>query len=270
MDAGGAETFLMKMYRQLDRTCYQMDFVVSGDGRGYYEDEIESLGGRVFRITRKTKDFSAYRRELFDAVREDGCPSVLRIGSDAFSALDLWIAKKAGARKLSMRSSNASDGKGKVGTFVQKVIRRPLTSVADVKIAPSDLAAEYTFGPKALNNGEVHYLHNALDLDAYAYSAEKRSAVRRELGIKDDALVVGHVGRFAKQKNHAFLLDAFSELVKIKPDAMLVLVGKGELEDEIHAKVEQLRLDDSVCFTGVRSDIPALLSSFDVFALPSL
>lgn len=75
MDAGGAETFLMKMYRQLDRTCYQMDFVVSGDGRGYYEDEIERLGGRVFRITRKTKDFSAYRRELFDAVREDGCPS---------------------------------------------------------------------------------------------------------------------------------------------------------------------------------------------------
>lgn len=270
MDAGGAETFLMKMYRQLDRNHYQMDFVVSGDDRGYYEDEIERLGGRVFRITRKTKDFSAYRRELFDAVREDGCPSVLRIGSDAFSALDLWIAKKAGARKLSMRSSNASDGKGKIGALVQRMIRRPLTSVADVKIAPSDLAAEYTFGPKALNNGEVHYLHNALDLDAYAYSAERRSAVRRELGIKDDAFVVGHVGRFAKQKNHSFLIDAFSELKKLKPDAMLVLVGKGELEDEIHAKAEKLGLADSVCFTGVRSDIPALLSAFDVFAMPSL
>ena len=270
MDAGGAETFLMKMYRQLDRTRYQMDFVVSGDKRGYYEDEIERLGGRVFRITRKTKDFSAYRRELFDAVREDGCPSVLRIGSDAFSALDLWIAKKAGALKLSMRSSNASDGKGKIGSLVQRMIRRPLTSVADVKIAPSDFAAEYTFGPKALSNGEVHYLHNALDLDAYAYSAVKRSAARRELGIKEDAFVVGHVGRFAKQKNHDFLIDAFSELIKIKPDAKLVLVGKGELEDEIHAKVEKLGLADSVCFTGVRSDIPALLSAFDVFALPSL
>ena len=79
MDTGGAETFLMKMYRQLDRTRYQMDFVVSGDKRGYYEDEIERLGGRVFRITRKTKDFSAYRRELTLAVRDDGCPYVLRI-----------------------------------------------------------------------------------------------------------------------------------------------------------------------------------------------
>ena len=270
MDAGGAETFLMKMYRQLDRTRYQMDFIVSGDKRGYYEDEIDRLGGRVFRITRKTKDFSAYRHELYNAVREDGCPSVLRIGSDAFSALDLWIAKKAGARKLSMRSSNASDGKGKMGTLVQKAIRRPLTSVADVKIAPSDLAAEYTFGRKAVKNGEVHYLKNALDLNAYAYSTEKRSAIRKELGIKDNAFVVGHVGRFAKQKNHGFLINAFYELVKINPEARLILVGKGELENEIRAKVEELGLVDAVDFTGVRSDIPALLSAFDVFALPSL
>lgn len=269
MDAGGAETFLMKMYRQLDRTRYQMDFVVSGDKRGYYEDEIERLGGRVFRITRKTKDFSAYRRELFDAVREDGCPSVLRIGSDAFSALDLWIAKKAGARKLSMRSSNASDGKGQMGTLVQKIVRRPLTSVVDVKIAPSDLAAEYTFGSKAVGNGEVHYLCNALDLDAYLYSAKRRSAIRKELGIKDDAFVVGHVGRFAKQKNHDFLIDVFHELIKLRPEARLVLVGKGELQNEIRTKVEDLGLADVVYFTGVRSDIPALLSAFDVFALPS-
>ena len=270
MDAGGAETFLMKMYRQLDRTQYQMDFVVSGDGRGYYEDEIERLGGKVYRITRKTKDFAAYRRELAAAVRDDGCPSVLRIGSDALSAIDLWVAKRAGARKLAMRSSNASDGKGGLGRFVQKMIRRPLTSIADVKIAPSDLAAEYTFGPKAVRNGEVHYLHNALDLNAYAFSADKRAAVRDELGIDTDAFVVGHVGRFARQKNHCFLLDAFAELLKVKSNARLVLVGKGELEDEIRAKAETLGILSSIVFTGVRSDIPALLSAFDVFALPSL
>lgn len=270
MDAGGAETFLMKMYRQIDRSRYQMDFVVSGDGRGYYEDEIEQLGGKVYRITRKTKDFAAYRRELAGAVRDDGCPSVLKIGSDALSAIDLWVAKRAGARRLAMRSSNASDGKGGLGQFIQKVIRRPLTSVADVKIAPSDLAAEYTFGSKAVRNGEVHYLHNALDLDAYAFSADKRTVVRDELGIGANAFVVGHVGRFTKQKNHGFLLDAFAELLKAESNAWLVLVGKGELEDEIRAKAEALGILSSVVFTGVRSDIPALLSAFDVFALPSL
>lgn len=246
-----------------------MDFVVSGDTRGYYEDEIERLGGRVFRITRKTKDFSAYRRELFDAVRVDGCPSVLRIGSDAFSALDLWIAKKAGARKLSMRSSNASDGKGSLGMLFQKALRRPLTSVADVKIAPSDLAAEYTFGPKAVRNGEIRYLRNALDLDAYAFSAERRSAVRAELGIDADALVVGHVGRFAHQKNHDFIIEAFAKLLNIRTDARLVLVGKGELEDEVHRKSDALGVLPRIVFTGVRSDVPALLSAFDVLALPS-
>ena len=270
MDAGGAETFLMKMYRQLDRTCYQMDFVVSGDGRGYYEDEIERLGGRVFRITRKTKDFSAYRRELFDAVREDGCPVVLRIGSNAFSAIDLWIAKRAGARRLALRSSNASDGQAGLGMLLQRALRRPLTSVANVKIAPSDLAAEYTFGPMAMRKGEVHYLRNALDLDAYAFSAEKRTAIRAELSIDADALVVGHVGRFAPQKNHGFLIEVFTELLKSRPDARLVLVGKGELEDEVCAKAEAFGVLGSIVFTGVRSDVPALLSAFDALALPSL
>lgn len=269
MDTGGAETFLMKMYRQLDRTRYQMDFVVSGDRRGYYEDEIERLGGRVFRITRKTKDFSAYRRELFDAVREDGCPVVLRIGSSAFSAIDLWIAKRAGARRLALRSSNASDGQTGLGMLLQRALRRPLTSVADVKIAPSDLAAEYTFGPMAMKKGEVHYLRNALDLDAYAFSAEKRSAIRAELSIDADALVVGHVGRFAPQKNHGFLIEAFAKLLKTRPDAKLVLVGKGELESEVREKSDALGVLSSIVFTGVRSDVPALLSGFDVLALPS-
>lgn len=270
MDAGGAETFLMKMYRQLDRTCYQMDFVVSGDGRGYYEHEIERLGGRVFRITRKTKDFSAYRRELFGAVREDGCPVVLRIGSNAFSAIDLWIAKREGARRLALRSSNASDGQAGLGMLLQRALRRPLTSVANVKIAPSDLAAEYTFGPMAMRKGEVHYLRNALDLDAYAFSAEKRTAIRAELSIDADALVVGHVGRFAPQKNHGFLIEVFTELLKSRPDARLVLVGKGELEDEVCAKAEAFGVLGSIVFTGVRSDVPALLSAFDALALPSL
>lgn len=270
MDTGGAETFLMKMYRQLDRNRYQMDFVVSGDGRGYYEDEIEQLGGIVYRITRKTKDFVAFRRELAAAVRDDGYPCVLRIGSDALSAIDLWVAKRAGARRLAMRSSNASDGKGSLGMFLQKVFRRLLTSVADVKIAPSDLAAAYTFGPKAVSNGEVHYLCNALDLNAYTFSPESRSAIRSELRIEPDALVVGHVGRFAQQKNHGFLIEVFAELLKVRPDARLVLVGQGELEGEVHAKAEAFGVLDGIVFAGVRPDVPALLSAFDVLALPSL
>lgn len=270
MDTGGAETFLMKMYRQLDRNRYQMDFVVSGDGRGYYEDEIEQLGGIVYRITRKTKDFVAFRRELAAAVRDDGYPCVLRIGSDALSAIDLWVAKRAGARRLALRSSNASDGKGSLGMFLQKAFRRLLTSVADVKIAPSDLAAAYTFGPKAVSNGEVHYLHNALDLNAYTFSPEIRSATRSELGIEPDALVVGHVGRFAPQKNHGFLIEVFAELLKARPDARLVLVGQGELEGEVRGKAEVFGVLDSIVFTGVRPDVPALLSAFDALALPSL
>ena len=143
-----------------------------------------------------------------------------------------------------------------------------MTSIADVKIAPSDLAAEYAFGPKAIRRGEVRYLHNALDLNQYQFSLEMRRSIRNELGLNDNSLVVGHVGRFTAQKNHEFLLKVFAELLKQRSDARLVLVGMGELEHNIREKAKVLGVLSNIIFTGLRSDIPALLSAGDVAFLP--
>lgn len=143
-------------------------------------------------------------------------------------------------------------------------------AAANVKVAPSDLAAEHTFGRRAVERGEVVFLRNALDLDRYAFSAESRAAVRSELGIGADVPVVVHVGRLAPQKNHAFLLEAFAELLRLEPRARLLLVGEGELGGEVRSRVAGLGLGDSVRLLGVRPDVPRILSAADVLALPSL
>ena len=113
-------------------------------------------------------------------------------------------------------------------------------------------------------------LHNAIDAAAYSFDVNKREDVRRRLKLPEEALVLGHVGRFMPQKNHEFLLDVFSAAAKKEANARLLLIGDGDLRAKIEAKAQQLGLSDRVIFTGVRADVPDLLQAMDLFVLPSL
>ncbi len=269
MNAGGAETFLMKVYRRLDKTKYQMDFCINAAEKCFYEDEIISLGGKIYRITPKSESIGNFRKQLFDVVKSNGYKYVLRITSNAFGFMDLKIAHKAGATVCAARSSNSSDG-GSLKSRAAHVIGRLLYGrYVNVRIAPSDLAAKYTFGNRAYKNGSVKILHNAIDTDVYRFDARGRKNVRTELKIPENTTVIGHVGRFTAQKNHLFLTDVFAEYVKLNENSLLVLVGNGELEDEIKKRAEERGIADRIVFTGVRGDVPALLSAMDVFVFPS-
>ena len=268
MNTGGAETFLMKLYRKIDRTKYQMDFGVFTEEEGFYDEEIKLLGGKVHHLVPKTKNFSLYKKGLYDLVKKEQYKYVLRITSNAAGFYDLKIAKEAGARVCIARSSNSSDGDSFKVKLINDISRFLFVKYVDVKIAPSDLAAEYTFGKKAIAKGEVYYLNNGLDLDVYRFSEEKRKRIEEEFGLQGK-FVVGHVGRFSKQKNHEFLIDIFYELKKKKNNAVLLLVGNGELKQNIEDKAKALGIADSLIFAGIRSDIPDLLSAMDVFVFPS-
>lgn len=270
MNAGGAETFLMKIYRRIDRTKYQMDFCINMSEKCFYEDEILSLGGKNYRIPAKSASLRDFEKQLYNVVNANGYKYVLRVSSNALGFMDLKIAYKAGAEIRAVRSSNSSDG----GSFKSKIAHRLGRALygkyVNVKIAPSDLAAVYTFGKKAYESGTVNILHNAIDIDQYGFNADMRCRIRSEFGLPDDTTIIGHVGRFMTQKNHTFLLEVFSEYLKINGKSILMLVGGGELESAIKQKASELGISDKIVFTGVRSDVPALLSAMDVFVFPSL
>ena len=209
MNAGGAETFLMKIYRQLDKTKYQMDFCINAPDKCFYEDEIVSLGGKIYRIPTKSESFRLYKRNLFEVVNSNGYKNVLRIASNGASLIDMKIAKKAGASVCAVRSSNSSDGKGLKIKIAHRLGRILYGKYVDVKIAPSDLAAIYTFGKKDYLQGNVNILHNGLKLSEYAFNPANRTAIRNEYGISEETIVIGHIGRFQQQKNHVFLIDIF-------------------------------------------------------------
>lgn len=267
LDTGGAETFMMKIFRGLPAE-YKLDFIVSTD-TGFYEKEVLFLGGKIYRIPLRTehpiKTFNAIKK----IVKDNNYQYVLKLCDTPIGFFDLLAAKMGGANKICVRSCNANSNEGKLKSLVNKMLRPFFNMITDVKIAPSKLAAEYTFGHKAVNKNEVVFLHNAVDLDVYHYDSRKREKIREELHIKPEQLVVGHIGRFNYQKNHEFLLDIFSSIQSKRKDAVLLLVGDGEKKEEIISKIDRLGLTQNVILTGIRSDIPDLLSSMDVFVFPS-
>ena len=270
MNTGGAETFLMKIYRQIDRTKYQMDFVVSIKEKGFYDDEILSLGGKIYHIASKSNGFIKNFNSIKSLVKTEHYQYVMRVSQHSLSALELFAAELGDAKIRIFRSSNSNTVTG-VGLdrLLHKICFFMPRLFANVKIAPSTQAAEFMFGKNCIKKKKAFLLHNALDLNVYRYQSEARLKIRKEFGLNDE-IIMGHIGRFMPQKNHLFLLDVFSGFHQRHPESRLLLIGGGELESTIRARVDALGLTDAVLFAGVRSDIPQLLSAMDVFVFPSL
>ncbi len=256
----------MKITRTLPADLYHIDFVVSEEG-GCYTQEVLARGGKIYPIPKRTEDFFGAMYGIRNAVRQKPYDCVLKLGNPPICALDLIAAKLGGAKYTAMRSCNALTGLSKSRRCLDAILRPVLNAVADIKLAPFMLAAEYTFGKRAAHR-DVHLLHNGVDLDVFRYDTAGRTRIRAEFSL-GERLVVGHVGRFHRQKNHDFLLEVFAKLRQRRSDAVLLLVGTGALEKTIREKAETLGIADGVIFAGQRFDIPQLLSAMDVFVFPS-
>lgn len=269
MDAGGAETFLMKLYRTLNRDKYQMDFCVSSTSKGFYDDEIFSMGGQIFHISAKSKNPLASFKSIYKIVKDNNYERVMRISQHSLSALDLVAAKLGGATERIFRCSNSNTMKGGTEKLLHSIFKFLPNVVPNIKIAPSVPAAEFMFWKKTVQNGKVLFLKNGVPIEQFSFNLDGKKRIRAELGIQDE-LVLGHIGRFTHQKNHRFILEIFEEILKTVPSAHLILVGQGELEGNIRKQVELSELTGQVHFLGLRKDISEILSAMDVLVFPSL
>ena len=264
MDVGGAESFIMKMYRAIDRERYQFDFIIAKDG--FYSEEIKKLGGKIYYTTVKSKNLFKSMKQITQIVKDNGYENVVRFGTSNAAYFDLLAAKKGGAKNLGVRTLSANQG-----TFFKRtasLILRPfLNSIATIKFAPSLKAANATYGK---NTKKLCILNNGIAYSQFEFNQEKRATIRDELKIKQDAVVFGHVGRLSKEKNHDFLLNVFSRYHSINNNSFLVCVGDGPLMNEMKEKAKNLTIDKNILFLGIRQDISNIYSSFDYFLFPSL
>ncbi|NOU70903.1 glycosyltransferase [Paenibacillus sp. LMG 31458] len=265
MNRGGAETLLMNLYRNIDRTKIQFDFLTCKEGA--FDAEIIEMGGTIHRIPYVTDiGHTKYIQALDHFFTANPYYRIVHAHMDKMSGFVLRSAKKAGLPIRIAHSHNTSSEGGIAAKTYKWVAGTFITSCATHFLACSSRAAKWLFSSK---QNKTMILKNGIESDKYAFSPEVREQVRQELNLSPESYVVGHVGRFAHQKNHSFLIDIFAELTPYHPNAVLVLVGVGKLRQDIEKKVRDLNLMNKVLFLGVRSDINRLLQAFDVFVFPS-
>lgn len=267
MMGGGVEATVMNHYRHIDRSHVQFDFVVDADSTAVPREEIESLGGRVF-IVPPYKRLPQYVRACERLFREQK-PDIVHSNINSLSVFPLAAAKHAGVHVRIAHSHSTADSREHTKTLMKTVLR-PFSKLEPTHLAAcSEHSARWLFGDGVVDRGEVHIMKNAIDLRELAFDPKVRAMKRAELGAHDGQLVIGQVGRICSQKNQSFTLDVFADVVKQRPEALLVFVGDGELAGSVQNKAHELGLEKSVRFLGVRDDVHALYQAFDVLAFPS-
>jgi len=270
LNRGGTETWLMNVLRHVDRTTFQMDFLVHTDGEGAYDREAVSLGAKLHRCAPPTR-LAHYARDLRRHV-DEGAYDILHGHMHDFSGIALWLTrgKKIGARVVHSHSDTSTErSRAKLMrrgylAFTRRCIERD----ANLGIAASNRAAAALFGRQWQQDSRWRVIHCGIDLDAFRATVD-RDSVRSGLGIPSSAFVIGHVGRFAPVKNHALLLDIAAQVRKKEPNTWLLLIGDGQLKEDIRRQAQRLGIEKYVVFAGARSDVPRMLNAMDVFVFPS-
>lgn len=263
MQAAGLETLIMNMYRNVDKTKVQFDFLVHYKERYFYDDEIESLGGKIYRLSfRNDGNVYRYIRDLDDFFRNHSY-MIVHGHMASTACFYLKMANKYGVPVRIIHSHNTSTERTVKG-FIKHELLKYSTLFANQNFACGIMAGKYLFGHR-----DFTIVHNAVDLERFKPDPLIGEQLKQKNGL-DKSFVIGHIGRFNSQKNHKFLIDMFSKLVSKIPNAELLLVGEGELKETIVKQVNDLGLQARVHFLGIRSDTHAIYNMIDVLTLPSL
>lgn len=270
---GGLETFVMNLYRAIDRTRIQFDFLVYEDG-GDYEQEVLEFGGRIFKIPPRSCGILKYRATLnqFFKTHAKEYAAVHMHTSYLSSVEPLEYATKYSIPIRIVHSHNSAIPQTIKATqlhyLMHLINKRFITKIATHYLGCSEKAIIWLFA-KTKASEKAIMIPNGIDTSMFAFCEQTRKEVREEMGISSDAFVVGHVGSFTPVKNQKFTISVFENLVQVIPDARLILVGDGYLRAEIENNIPNA-IKDKVIFTGIRADIHRILQAMDVFIMPSL
>lgn len=269
MERAGLESRLMDIYRNIDRSKIQFDFLTHRMEDGDYDDEIRSLGGVVYHIPGiKPWSLPQYIHNLDKFFKEHSGYSIIHVHLNTYSGWVQYAAKKAGIPvRITHSRNNGIDKNWKMifKAMSKLIVNGPTTH----KFACSRQAGEFLFGKKGIQPpNEFMVIPNGFNLSKFSFINEKRLEMRRKLQLTDELAVV-HVGRLAQQKNHKYLIEIFESLHRKRPKSKLFLIGDGELRKEIEMQVNSLVLTNYVSFLGSLPNVGDYLQAMDIMVFPS-
>lgn len=272
---GGIQTFVIENMKHMDKNKIQIDYLLLDDGVKYeLEDTLKEMESNVYKLKgvwlRKPTDYFNYFKKIDDFFSQHNDYKVVHLHSSSKNFYILKSAKKYGIPVRIAHSHNIGfQSKNKIQIMIGNLCKPLLKKYATDYFACAYLAGEWLFGKKAVKDGKVRVIHNAVEYEKFKFNEEKRIEIRNRLNI-NEKLVIGNVGRFSEQKNHEFLIDIFNEIHKKNKMSTLMLIGKGEKEELIRKKVKELGLENDVIFMGFCDNVNELMWAMDIFLMPSL
>lgn len=265
MNNAGVETVVMNYYRNIDRSKVQFDFIICSDSKYAPIEEIKAIGGGVY-IVPPYKNILGFLLNTYKVFKKNKY-TIVHSHLNTLSVFPLFAAFLAGA-KVRIAHNHSTAAKGEPKTAL-KMLLKPFAKIfATHYCACSEYAARWLFGDACVKKGKVTIINNAIDFSKYNFNETIRNTARLDLGI-EGKLVFGHIGRLDYQKNHDFLLDIFEQIYQRNKNTVLLLVGDGELKENILKKISSLKLDNAVMFLGAVEDTKPVYQAMDAFILPS-
>lgn len=271
MNRAGAESMIMNIYRNIDRTRFQFDFLVYSEDKQDFEDEIECLGGRVIHTDLfKTKSPFRMVKTIYGIIRRFGPYDVIHCATLFNSAYPLIASLPFRSMRRLTHSHNTMNvlSSSLLMKIYEKCAGTVIRCLTDIPVACGNEAGEFLFGKKIFGK-RGHVILNSVDIDRFAISDRAKRVDLAEKYNLNGYKIITSVARFQPVKNHAFMLKIASCLKQEKIKFKILLVGIGELYSDITNEIHDRGLDDNVILMGLRADIPEILSLSDVFIMPS-
>lgn len=265
MNYGGAETYLMNIYRNIDREKIQFDFLVFGD-EGAFDDEIKSLGGKIYYFAKRLYSNPVdYCKSIKNFFLEHKEYEIVHSHLNDMSGFVVRGAKKAGIKYTICHAHVANPQTDFLHRLAWNIGRRMIGKNTDYIFGCSQMAVDYL---SEHFRGEKEVIKNAIDVDRFKFNSIACANIRKELGISENSLVLISVARFSPVKNHTFMVELFTEVKKVRNDCAMLFVGEGGLRAQLEQKIKEMNLTD-IHFVGVQSNVEDWLSAADVFLFPS-
>lgn len=268
LEFGGVESILLNYISHMNKDKFDFHIITQDINVSECIKQFEDNGVKVHIVTHKNKSIIKNFRELRRLMKKEKF-DIVHSHMTLTNFTVLFFAKLAGTRVRISHSHNAFKTDNLLKKFIWKILKIVNKLCGNVYATCGYDAGVFMFGKKNMDNGKVYMMNNAIDLDKFKYSQETRNKIRQQHGIGDE-ICLGHIGRFMEQKNHLFLVDIFVEFFKIHPTAKLMLVGSGELEENVRNYVKEKNIEKSVIFTGNITNTNEYYQAMDFFVLPSL
>ncbi|MCD8203126.1 MAG: glycosyltransferase, partial [Prevotella sp.] len=266
LHTGGKRNLIMEYYRHIDRTKVQFDFICDSDSNGIPENEINSLGGKVYKVA-PYKNIIPHLKQTYKILKSNRY-EVMHAFDNTLNIFPLFMGRLAGV-KVRISESISKGDKNEKKTLIKYALRPFSHCFANYYMANSIDCGIWQFGKKCYEKGKISIFKTVINADDNAFDSELRKQTRTKYGW-NDKVVYGFIARYVPQKNPLFLIDIFNEITKKQDNAILVMIGFGELEHDMHEQINQNGITDKVIDLGHRDDIKQFYNAFDAFLLPSL